>query len=120
MGSSVPRPCVVPPLDGPGVTHVRCAPPSLIPAAEVSFPTFALEPAKMWMNVKPFLASVREVTASTQSVLMSANALQDTSRVRPATDVKMWMSVEQSPACVMVVSVPTQQAATCAHVRVVS
>lgn len=30
------------------------------------------------------------------------------------------MSVEQSPACVMVVSVPTQQAATCAHVRVVS
>lgn len=51
---------------------------------------------------------------------MSANALQDTSRVRPATDAKMWMSVEQSPACVMVVSVPTQQAATCAHVRVVS
>lgn len=43
----------------------------------------------MWMNVKPFLDSARVVTASTQWVLMSANALQDTSRARPATDVKV-------------------------------
>lgn len=56
----------------------------------------------MWMNVKPFLASVREVTASTQSVLMSANALQDTSRVRPATDVKVRLQTSictASPGC---------------------
>lgn len=43
----------------------------------------------MWMNVKPFLASVKVVTASTQWVLTSANALRDTSRARQATDVKV-------------------------------
>lgn len=49
------RPCAVPRWDGHGVTPVRCAQPSLIPAEEGSYQTTALEPAKVKSGPSEFL-----------------------------------------------------------------
>lgn len=97
----VQRHCVVPPLAVPGVTHVKCALLNPTHAAEDSFQIFELEPAKMLMNVKPYLVCARAVTALTQLVLMSVNAQLDTNRARPPRSVKILMSAVQYLMCVM-------------------
>lgn len=118
-GSSAQKLSAAPPLAEPGATPVRCAPPSLTPAAEASFQTSARELVKMWTNARPSLGSVKEEIALILLGLLSANALLDTNLMKCHKNVKISMSAAQFLASAMGVNVQTQSAVTSANVPLV-
>lgn len=70
------------------------------------------------MNAKLFLGYAREETASTQWVLLNANALLVTSRVKLLRNVKTSMSATSFLGYVRLESVPTPWEAIFAFVHV--
>lgn len=97
---------------------MRCALLNHNPAAVASFPTYAVEPAKMLMNAKQFQECVKEEPASTQMDLMSADVLLVISRVKHLRNVKTLMNAALSLVFVMEENVPTQLVAIIAFVLV--
>lgn len=118
-GSSAQKLSAVPQSAELGATPVRCALPSLTPAAVASFPTSARELVKTWMNARPSLGSVKEEIALILLGLLSANALLDTNLMKCHKNVKTLMSAAQFLASVMEVNVQTQSAVTSANVPLV-